>query len=81
LREADGGWKVARNLCSSRAGTQPVAEIRAWWPELPVVIATGYPELPKGSNLDLPRLNKPYGQEELAAMIARLMPARAAPTP
>jgi CheY-like chemotaxis protein len=62
-------------------GTQLVAEIRASWPDLPVVIATGYPELPKGGNLELPRLNKPYGQDELAAMIARVMHARAKPIP
>ena len=61
-------------------GTQLVAEIRASWPDLPVVIATGYPELPKGGNLELPRLNKPFGQDELAAMIDRVMPARAKPT-
>jgi CheY-like chemotaxis protein len=62
-------------------GTQLAAAIREAWPDLPVVIATGYPELTEGSNLDLPRLNKPYGQDELTAVIVRLMRARAKPTP
>jgi CheY-like chemotaxis protein len=61
-------------------GMQLAAEIRASWPDLPVVIATGYAELPKEGGLELPRLDKPYGQEDLAAMIARLTRAGTAPS-
>jgi CheY-like chemotaxis protein len=62
-------------------GTQLAAEIRMSWPDLPVVIATGYPELPKEGGLELQRLDKPYGQEELTAVIARVMGARMASPP
>ena len=56
-------------------GTQLVAEIRAAWPALPVIIATGYAELPEDRDRKLPRLDKPYGQDDLAAAIDRLLGA------
>ncbi|KPF67616.1 chemotaxis protein CheY [Bosea sp. AAP35] len=42
-------------------------------PDLPILLATGYAELPPGSELDLPRLAKPYHQHHLAAAIAKLV--------
>jgi CheY-like chemotaxis protein len=62
-------------------GTQLAAEIRASWPELPVILATGYAELPKDSELKLPLLHKPYSQDDLAAAIVDLVGAKAAPSP
>jgi PAS domain S-box-containing protein len=35
-------------------------------PKIPVIIATGYAELPPHSTLGFPRLNKPYTQQQLA---------------
>jgi signal transduction histidine kinase len=61
-------------------GTQLAAEIRASWPDLPVILATGYAELPKHSGLKLPLLRKPYAQEDLAAAIVRALGARARPS-
>ena len=57
-------------------GLQLAAEIRAAWPGLPIMLATGYADLPDRAGLNLPRLVKPYGQEEMAAAIAALMRAR-----
>jgi CheY-like chemotaxis protein len=34
-------------------------------PKLPIVLATGYAELPKDMPIELPRLAKPYTQDEL----------------
>ncbi len=39
-------------------------------PGLPVVLATGYAELPTGADVDARRLPKPFGQTELARAIA-----------
>jgi CheY-like chemotaxis protein len=58
-------------------GLQLAAEIRASWPDLPIMLATGYADLPDRAGLKLPRLVKPYGQEEMAAAIAALMGGRA----
>jgi signal transduction histidine kinase len=54
-------------------GTELAARIRRTWPELPVAIATGYAELPSDGELELPRLSKPYRQQDLAALVARLV--------
>ena len=40
---------------------------------VPVILATGYAELPKGIATRLPCLNKPYQQEELDAQIAKAL--------
>jgi signal transduction histidine kinase len=62
-------------------GTELAACIRRRWPELPIVIATGYAEIPGESDLSLPRLSKPYRQQELAEMLAQLIGEREQPLP
>jgi signal transduction histidine kinase len=54
-------------------GTELATRIRRSWPGLPVAIATGYAELPGDGDPGLPRLSKPYRQQELAALVARLI--------
>jgi signal transduction histidine kinase len=54
-------------------GTQLSRQIRRNWPALPIILATGYADLPNGEDPGLPRLSKPYQQEELAAMIAQVL--------
>jgi signal transduction histidine kinase len=51
-------------------GGELAAEIHRVRPGLPVVIATGYSDSPK--EIDLPRLSKPYRQQDLAMLFARL---------
>ena len=54
-------------------GTELAKKIAARRPHLPIVLATGYAELPAGTAADLPRLSKPYRQEALAEAIASVM--------
>jgi CheY-like chemotaxis protein len=54
-------------------GTQLSRQIRRSWPDLPIILATGYADLPNGEDPGLPRLSKPYLQEELSAMIAQVL--------
>ena len=54
-------------------GTELAQQIGRTWPDLPVILATGYAELPKGIATRLPCLNKPYQQEELDAQIAKAL--------
>src|SRR3954471_3949307 len=54
-------------------GTELAAQIRQHWPELPIVLATGYSELPVDGEPGLPRLLKPYRQQELAQLVARMI--------
>ncbi len=46
---------------------------RALKPDLPILLATGYGELPAEADIDLPRLGKPYHQQQLAAEIAKVL--------
>jgi signal transduction histidine kinase len=54
------GMELARRLNQTR-------------PDLPVILATGYADIPPGPGviIDLPRLSKPFLQADLARMIAR----------
>jgi CheY-like chemotaxis protein len=58
-------------------GSELARQIRQTWPSLPVILATGYAELPNGEDPGLPRLSKPYRQEDLAAQIAQVVRVRA----
>jgi PAS domain S-box-containing protein len=46
-------------------------------PDLSILLATGYADLPEGAALGFPRLPKPYTQEQLAAQIGALLVPRA----
>jgi PAS domain S-box-containing protein len=51
-------------------GSELVGKIRTEKPELPVILATGYAELPPGEAEGIPRLAKPFRQQDLAEAIA-----------
>ena len=57
-------------------GMQLAAQIRTAWPDLPVMLDDRLCRAAGRQGLKLPRLVKPYGQEEIAAAIASLMRAR-----
>ena len=63
-------------------GAQLAQAARALRPDLPILLATGYADLPGGVGADLPRLGKPYDRRQLAARIEALLGrAAAAPAP
>jgi CheY-like chemotaxis protein len=53
-------------------GAELAKAARAIRPDLPIILATGYAELPPEAGIELPRIGKPYQQEDLAAEIGRL---------
>ncbi len=53
-------------------GMQLFQAIRGDWPKLPVVLATGYAELPDGSGATMPKLSKPFTQQQLEEMLHNL---------
>ena len=54
-------------------GIELAAASRAVRPTLPILLATGYAELPEGAQLDLPRLAKPYHQDQLRDRLDQLL--------
>ncbi|UPG85942.1 response regulator [Luteibacter aegosomatis] len=57
-------------------GAQLVLRLQERWPTLPVIMATGYAELPMGTQLEIPRLAKPYSQAALAEIVHRTLDGR-----
>ncbi|MGO7727278.1 ATP-binding protein [Rhizobium johnstonii] len=60
-------------------GAQLAQAARDIHPGLPMVLATGYADLPAGTDIDLPRLAKPYDQAQLAKEIAKAMASEKVP--
>ena len=50
-------------------GSQLSIELRRMKPPIPIILATGYAELPPGVDLGLPRLSKPFSLSNLAASV------------
>ena len=54
------------------SGTQLMDAIARDWPQMTVILATGYAELPGGIQVKTPRLNKPFNERDLAKALAAL---------
>ena len=54
-------------------GAQLASAVKQVRPELPILLATGYAELPPHSGVALPRIGKPYRQAQLAEEINKLI--------
>ena len=54
-------------------GTELADRIRQDWPDLPVALVTGYADLLDSPDRGLPRLSKPFRQQELASLISGLV--------
>jgi len=54
------------------SGMQLIAAIKERWPNLPVILATGYAELPAGAIQGMPKLAKPFSETDLASTITKL---------
>jgi signal transduction histidine kinase len=54
-------------------GSELASQTRMHFPEMRMILATGYAEMPLGVRVDLPRLSKPFSQGELAEAVAKAM--------
>jgi DNA-binding NtrC family response regulator len=54
-------------------GLQLIEEIKDNWPDLPVILATGFAELPEGTDHRQITLAKPFRQHELASAVETAM--------
>jgi CheY-like chemotaxis protein len=60
---------VTDQMMPKMTGLQLQAEIAELRPDLPVLIATGYAELPTGAGCGIRRIAKPFTQQELAEAV------------
>ncbi len=61
---------ITDHIMPGMMGAELATSIRAEWPDLPVVMATGYAEQPFRIDPDLPLLAKPFNQDTLAEAVA-----------
>ena len=64
---------VTDHVMPGMTGLELAAASRQLRPSLPILLATGYAELPEGSQLDLPRLAKPYHQDQLRDRLDQML--------
>jgi PAS domain S-box-containing protein len=60
-------------------GMQLAAAIRVDWPNLPILLVSGYAELPSKTPFDVPKLAKPFSLDDLEGAVARTIGGNAVP--
>jgi PAS domain S-box-containing protein len=77
LEIIDGGQAIDLMMTDQAmpgmTGIQLAEIVRSKRPHLPVLLATGYTDLPTSKLANLPRLSKPYQQSQLQAEIEKLL--------
>jgi PAS domain S-box-containing protein len=58
-------------------GMQLAAAIKVDWPNLPILLMSGYAELPSKTPFDLPKLAKPFSLDDLKDAVVRTMEGNA----
>ncbi|TBF44554.1 hybrid sensor histidine kinase/response regulator [Rhizobium leguminosarum] len=73
LRKEQVDLVICDHAMPRMTGAQLAQAIRSEWPDMPIILATGYAEIPEGAGIvDLPRLGKPFSQAQLAGAISRI---------
>jgi signal transduction histidine kinase/ActR/RegA family two-component response regulator len=70
---------VTDHAMPGMTGLELAERIRAEWPTMPILLASGHAEMPDRTGLALPRLNKPFGRDELAQAIASMVTSACEP--
>jgi PAS domain S-box-containing protein len=79
LDQQDVDMVITDQAMPRMTGIQLAAQIEERWPDVPIIIATGYAELPKDANmLHLVRLTKPFTESQLAVAVGDAVQRRSA---
>jgi signal transduction histidine kinase len=80
LAVVEGGLRpdlvITDHAMPGMTGVDLAVALRERDPDLPILLATGYAELQDGQRIELPRISKPYSQQQLSAEIGRLLSER-----
>jgi CheY-like chemotaxis protein len=74
-REKKVDLVVTDQVMPHMIGTELAEVITAERPNLPIILATGYAELPPGKHADMPKLAKPFNQRGLAQALSETIQA------
>jgi FixJ family two-component response regulator len=55
------------------SGAQLAEAVQAGWPGLPVLMTSGFADIPAGTGISVPRLNKPFREGHLVRAIEELI--------
>ena len=69
LRHSEIDLIITDQAMPSMTGTQLIEAVRSEFPDVRIILATGYAELPGDSRVDVPKLNKPFTQTDLARVL------------
>ncbi len=72
-RAADFDLVITDQAMPHMTGTQLVSTAREKWPGLPVILATGYAELPEHMDRNVLRLGKPFLQTDLERTLRQVL--------
>ena len=76
--EPDIGLVITDHAMPDMNGAQFARRVRELRPSLPIILATGYSSPVPADDLQLPRLSKPYGLEELVHLMGSLLAGKGA---
>jgi CheY-like chemotaxis protein len=79
LAEQNVDLIVTDQAMPQMTGSQLADIVRERWPHIPIILATGYSELPPEARSDLLRLSKPFSERQLEEAISRSMGGHSIP--
>jgi len=74
LRKEAFDLVITDQVMPKMTGVDLMRIIEQEWPRLPVILATGFAELPQGAHVKTPMLNKPFTEADLAEVLKAVMP-------
>jgi CheY-like chemotaxis protein len=73
-REDSVDLVITDQVMPHMTGLQLAEAIQKEWPGLSVIVATGYAEIEAGAGMGLPKLSKPFTEDELAEKLKLILP-------
>jgi CheY-like chemotaxis protein len=74
LRSEPFDLVVTDQVMPKMTGVELMQAIEQEWPRLPVILATGFAELPQEAQIKTPMLSKPFTEADLAEVLKAVMP-------
>jgi len=74
LRKQNFDLVITDQVMPKMTGVELMQAVEREWPQMPVILATGYAELPQSARLKTPMLNKPFTEADLADLLKAVMP-------
>jgi PAS domain S-box-containing protein len=73
-REDSVDLVITDQVMPHMTGLQLAEAIQKEWPDLSIIVATGYAEIDPGVAMGLPKLSKPFTEDELAEKLKLILP-------